>query len=163
LFLCEGSITRTIWCSKVEEGGLRVTTTLDMNVQKQAEQILNEELEKVKNLNITNGAILVTKPSTGEILAMVGSADYFAKPSGSYNDTLALRQPGSSVKPFTYALALEKGYTAATIIDDSPIAFTFAGAPSYVPVNMMVNSMAKYRYGLPLPIRLIFLRSRHCK
>jgi membrane peptidoglycan carboxypeptidase len=62
--------------SVVEEGGLRVTTTLDLDVQKEAEKILQEEITKVANLNVTNGAILVTKPATGEIVAMVGSVDY---------------------------------------------------------------------------------------
>ena len=69
------------------------------------------------------GAILVTRPSTGEILAMVGSVDYFNQPSGAFNVTTALRQPGSSIKPIMYSLALQKGYTAASILDDSPSCF----------------------------------------
>lgn len=150
VFYVKDQLQEQYGVQKVEEGGLRVTTTLDMQIQKQAETVLAEELDKVKYLNITNGAILVTRPTTGEILAMVGSSNYFAQPSGSYNDTLALRQPGSSVKPFTYALAMEKGYTAATIIDDSPIAFTYVGAPSYVPVNYD----GKFHGKVPLRIAL---------
>lgn len=121
--------------STVEEGGLMVTTTLDLDIQEEGEKILKEELEKIKNLNVTNGAILVTRPSTGEILAMVGSVDYFASPSGAFNVTTALRQPGSSIKPIMYSLALEKGYTSASIIDDSPVIFNTPGAESYKPVN----------------------------
>lgn len=121
--------------SKVETGGLNVLTTLDLNIQKECEKILKEELEKVKNLNVTNGAILVTRPSTGEILAMVGSVDYFALPSGAFNVTIGLRQPGSAIKPIMYALALQKGFTAATIIDDSPIVFKIPGSLPYAPVN----------------------------
>ena len=79
--------------------------------------------------------MIVTKPSTGEILAMVGSADYYAAPSGAFNVTTGYRQPGSSIKPVTYALALEKGYTAASIIDDVPTVFGIPGSAPYVPVN----------------------------
>jgi 1A family penicillin-binding protein len=119
----------------VEKGGLKVYTTLDITIQNQAERILKEELTKIKNLNVTNGAILVTKPSTGEILAMVGSEDYFEDPSGAFNVTTALRQPGSSIKPLMYSLAMEKGLTAASTIDDSPITYAYPGGPSYHPVN----------------------------
>lgn len=119
----------------VEEGGLNVTTTLDLTIQQEAEKILKEELAKIQNLNVSNGTILVTRPSTGEILAMVGSVDYFQAPSGAFNVTTALRQPGSSIKPIMYSLALQKGFTAATILDDSPVTYTFPGGPSYQPVN----------------------------
>ncbi|HEX7543068.1 MAG TPA: penicillin-binding transpeptidase domain-containing protein, partial [Patescibacteria group bacterium] len=119
----------------VEEGGLKVITTLDNNIQQEAEKILKEELDKISYLNVTNGAILVTRPSTGEILAMVGSVDYFAQPYGAFNVTTALRQPGSSIKPIMYSLALQKGYTAASILDDSPVVFNIAGSESYRPVN----------------------------
>lgn len=120
--------------SVVEEGGLRVTTTLDLDVQKEAEKILQEEIVKVANLNVTNGAILVTKPATGEIVAMVGSVDYFGK-DGAFNVTTGLRQPGSSIKPVMYSLALENGYTAASLIDDSPLVIANPGSEPYRPVN----------------------------
>ncbi|GAB4219912.1 MAG: hypothetical protein Fur009_8150 [Candidatus Microgenomates bacterium] len=119
----------------VEEGGLKVYTTLDLNIQEQTEKILKEELEKIKYLNVSNGAILVTRPQTGEILAMVGSVDYFLEPWGAFNVTTALRQPGSSIKPLMYSLALQKGFTASTIIDDSPTVFQSQGNPAYKPVN----------------------------
>jgi 1A family penicillin-binding protein len=119
----------------VEEGGLKVKTTLDNKIQEESEKILREELEKISYLNVTNGAVLVTRPSTGEILAMVGSVDYFDQPYGAFNVTTALRQPGSSVKPLMYSFALQKGYTAASILDDSPVVFNIAGSESYRPVN----------------------------
>ncbi|OGK62238.1 hypothetical protein A2334_02585 [Candidatus Roizmanbacteria bacterium RIFOXYB2_FULL_38_10] len=119
----------------VSEGGLNVITSLDLEIQEEAERILVEELEKIRNLNVTNGAILITKPTTGEILAMVGSADYFAAPSGAFNVTTAMRQPGSSIKPLMYSLALEKGFTAASILDDSPVSFSIPGSSAYQPVN----------------------------
>ncbi len=119
----------------VEEGGLKVITTLDNKIQEETEKILKEELDRISYLNVSNGAILVTRPVTGEILAMVGSYDYFTQPSGAFNVTTALRQPGSSIKPIMYSLALQKGYTAASILDDSPVVFNIAGSESYRPVN----------------------------
>ncbi len=135
VFYVKADLEKQYGIQQVEEGGLRVVTTLDLDIQKEAEKIIKEELEKVAYLNVTNAALLVTKPSTGEILAMVGSADYFNGQSGAYNVTTALRQPGSSIKPVTYALALEKGYTAATMLDDVPTAFSIPGGAPYVPVN----------------------------
>jgi len=84
---------------------------------------------------VGNGAILVTRPSTGEILSMVGSKDFFEGTYGAYNVTTALRQPGSSIKPITYTLALKKGMTASTIIHDNPTIFEIPGSESYRPVN----------------------------
>jgi 1A family penicillin-binding protein len=119
----------------VEEGGLRVITTLDLDIQQEVEKILKEEIENIGYLNVTNGAALVIRPSTGEILAMVGSVDYFATPSGAFNVITSLRQPGSAIKPIMYALALQKGYTAATILDDSPVVYRFGSNEIYSPVN----------------------------
>lgn len=122
--------------AQVERGGLRVTTTLDLPIQEYAQATVAAEIEEVKELNITNGAALITKPSTGEILAMVGSTDYFATPSGSYNVTTALRQPGSSIKPINYAIAMERRLiTPATMFLDVPTCFGVAGQPLYCPKN----------------------------
>ncbi|MDO9028105.1 MAG: transglycosylase domain-containing protein [Candidatus Roizmanbacteria bacterium] len=122
---------------EIEEGGLKVTTTLDLNIQEEAEKILKEELEKIKDLDVSNGAVLITRPPTGEILTMIGSVDYFATASGTFNVTTALRQPGSSIKPLNYAVGLErKLVTAATVFIDSPTCFTGGGQPqAYCPVN----------------------------
>ncbi len=119
----------------VEEGGFKVVTSLDLEIQKKAEEILNEELEKIKDLNVSNGGIIVLNPKTGEILAMVGSDNYFNEVDGAFNVTTALRQPGSTLKPMLYAMALERGLTAATVIDDSPIVFANPGGEPYIPVN----------------------------
>ncbi len=134
VFYTKDQLVKEFGEQEVEEGGLNVITSLDLNIQEKAEQILKEELDKISGLHVTNGAILVIRPSTGEILAMVGSVDYFATPSGAFNATTALRQPGSSIKPIMYSLALEKQYTAASVIDDSPIAFK-DGDATYAPVN----------------------------
>jgi len=135
VFYVKSQLEEKYGIRQVEEGGLNVITTLDLDIQEEAEKILKEELEKVKELNVSNGAILVTRPSTGEILAMVGSVDYFASPSGAFNVTTALRQPGSSIKPIMYSLALEKEYTAASIINDTAIIFNIPGSTPYRPVN----------------------------
>lgn len=120
----------------IEQGGLDVTTSLDLSVQQMTQQIVSEEIAKIQYLHITNGAALVTKPQTGEILAMVGSADYFdLAHDGNVNVTLSPRQPGSSIKPVNYSLAFSKGFTPASIIDDTPITYSVPGQPSYTPIN----------------------------
>lgn len=120
---------------RVEQGGLRVVTSLDLSLQQDAEKILNEELDKIRGLNVSNGAVLITSPGTGEILAMVGSRNYYEQPYGAFNVTTARRQPGSSIKPLLYSLALETLYTPATILDDSPVQFQLSGGQVYRPVN----------------------------
>ena len=120
----------------VEMGGLDVTTSLDLTVQDMAQKIVADETAKIKYLHIGNGAALVTAPATGEILAMVGSRDYFdLLNDGNVNVTLASRQPGSSIKPVNYAVAFSRNFTPASVIDDSPITYRFPGQPSYSPVN----------------------------
>jgi len=120
----------------VETGGLEVTTTLDIRIQNLAEQVVKEEIEKLRGLNVNNGAALVFDTQSGEILAMVGSKDYFdTQNDGNVNVTLRLRQPGSSIKVINYAYALANGFTPASIIDDSPVIFKVPGLPPYQPQN----------------------------
>jgi len=112
--------------------GLRVYTTLDLNLQEMAQQIVKEGVEKLKDKNVTNGALVAIKPQTGEILVMVGSADFYnEKISGQVNMALAPRQPGSAIKPVTYLAAFEKGWTPATVIWDVPVQFP----DGYKPTN----------------------------
>ncbi|WKZ25432.1 MAG: PBP1A family penicillin-binding protein [bacterium] len=121
----------------VEQGGLRVTTTLDLELQEFAQMAVATEVAKLKNQKVGNGAAIVTHPSTGEILAMVGSKDYFAEDEdGKVNVTLANRQPGSSIKPLNYALAISrKKITLATTFADTPSCFAVAGQSLYCPKN----------------------------
>ncbi len=121
----------------VEQGGLRVYTTLDLDVQNFAQQAIASEVAKLKKQKVGNGSAIVTRPKTGEILAMVGSKDYFATDEdGKVNVTLAKRQPGSSIKPLNYALALkDKKITAATAFADIPNCFSVLGQPPYCPKN----------------------------
>lgn len=122
--------------SIASHGGLKVTTTLDLDLQEKAQTIVRENIDELKVYSVSNGAALVTKPSSGEILAMVGSKDFFDQSiDGNVNVTVASRQPGSSIKPVNYATALErKLITPATVIMDVPT--TFSGGPApYRPVN----------------------------
>src|SRR5207247_2076286 len=108
----------------VARGGLKITTTLDLDLQQYAEATVAAEVAKLTRYQVSNGAALITKPATGEILTMVGSINYFATPSGSFNVTTALRQPGSSIKPINYALGIEsKKVTPATMFLDEPTCF----------------------------------------
>jgi len=121
----------------VEEGGLKITTTLDYPTHASAEAILKDEIKQVKRLRIGNGAALITRPPTGEILAMIGSYDFFSSPSGSFNVTLASRQPGSSIKPINYAIGIDRKLVSpGTVFLDAPSCFIVAGQPKpYCPVN----------------------------
>ncbi|MFZ5933221.1 MAG: transglycosylase domain-containing protein [Patescibacteria group bacterium] len=122
----------------VEQGGLRVTTTLDLDLQEFAQDAVATEVAKLKKQKVGNGAAIVTHPATGEILAMVGSKDYFAQDEdGKFNVvTSGKRQPGSSIKPLNYALAVrDKKITAATALADVPTCFQVFGQPFYCPTN----------------------------
>lgn len=121
----------------VEQGGLIVTTSLDSNIQEGAEKIVQTEISKLKSAQVTNGAALVTRPATGEILAMVGSHDFNDREKGgNVNVTLAQRQPGSAIKPLNYALGLlTHRITPATPLIDIPTCFSVPGQPLYCPVN----------------------------
>ena len=120
----------------VEQGGLRVVTSLDLPLQEEIEAIVKNEVLKLSSLRVGNGSVVVTNPKTGEILAMVGSKEYFnIEEEGNVNITLSLQQPGSSIKVVTYASALQNGFTAASILDDSPVVYKIPGQPSYAPVN----------------------------
>lgn len=120
----------------VLKGGLTVKTTLDINIQNLAEKVAREEIVKLKNLNVGNSGVVVLDPKNGEILAMVGSINYFdTEKGGNVNVTTRLRQPGSSIKLINYALGLSNGLTLSSIVDDSPITFNISGQKPYSPKN----------------------------
>lgn len=121
---------------KLEQGGMKIVTSLDFNIQKLTKDIVSEEIEKLKKLNATNAAVIVMNPKTGEILAMVGSHNFFdTVGGGNVNVTTRLRQPGSSIKIVNYAYALSHSFTAATIIPDIPATFLIEGQEPYTPKN----------------------------
>jgi penicillin-binding protein 1C len=122
----------TLYGSRALTSGLKVITTLDVDLQVKAESIVNKyALENVKKFNASNAALVAIEPSTGQILSMVGSRDFFDTAiDGQYNAALSLRQPGSTMKPFIYSLALERGYTRDTVVFDTPTQFSTACRPS---------------------------------
>ncbi len=121
----------------VEQGGLRVTTTLDLDLQEFAQIAVATEVAKLKRYQVGNGASLVTRPKSGEILAMVGSKDFFAEDEdGKVNVVFSQRQPGSSIKPLNYALAIrDKKITPSTPLADVPSCFSVFGQPPFCPRN----------------------------
>jgi 1A family penicillin-binding protein len=110
----------------LDAGGWKVTTTLDVDLETHAEQIVNQQaLANVSKYNATNMALVAIDPTNGQILSMVGSRDYFdTQIPGAYNDAVADRQPGSTFKPFVYAEAFTKGYTPDTVLFDVPTQFS---------------------------------------
>lgn len=133
----------------VEQGGLKVTTTLDNKLQEDTQKIVRDEMDKLGSTKVGNGAAVVMDPRNGQILAMVGSKNYFgdSEPANcvegdscvfepNVNVALGRRQPGSATKPITYAVGMQKGYTANTTIMDVQTEFPGgAGLPVYKPVN----------------------------
>ena len=126
----------------IYRSGFTVTTTLDPGLQDLAQQMVSNQIASLADLHVTNGALVGIRPSTGEILTMVGSADFYnASISGQVNmSTSPTRQPGSSIKPITYLAAFEKGWTPSTLIWDVPSEFPPSGniddpREPYIPVN----------------------------
>lgn len=102
--------------------GLTVTTTIDLDMEKKAESIINYQLEKLAQKNVTDASLLASDVTTGQVLAWVGSADYYNDAiDGQVDIITSLRQPGSALKPFLYLLALESGATLSDIIPDLPL------------------------------------------
>ncbi len=125
----------------IYRSGFTVYTTLDPGLQDAAQQIIKDQVAQLVDYRATDGALVAIRPSTGEILAMVGSADFYNEAiAGQVNMAINPRQPGSSIKPVTYLAAFEKGWTPATLIWDVPSEFSPSGqpddpSPKYVPVN----------------------------
>jgi 1A family penicillin-binding protein len=121
----------------IEKGGLKVYTTLDWEKQKIAEQVVWDGAEKnTKNYNASNASLVAMDPKSGQILAMVGSKDYFDKAiDGQVNVAIRERQPGSSFKPYVYLTAFKKGYTPETILWDVNTNFETGTEKEYNPKN----------------------------
>lgn len=129
----------------IAERGLRIITTLDWDLQKEAERIVAEYGEiNVTKFNADNAGLVATDPKNGDLLVMVGSRDYFSDViDGNFNITLSPRQPGSSIKPFIYATAFSKGFLPDTIVYDVKTQFSplcppdspSSESPCYAPNN----------------------------
>ncbi|MEK7556901.1 MAG: PBP1A family penicillin-binding protein [Patescibacteria group bacterium] len=108
----------------VEQGGLKVTTTLDMRLQTIAEETLKTHQDRLKKLGASNAAMVALDPKSGDVLSMVGSIDYFNEEiDGNVNVAVRHRSPGSSIKPFVYAAAFQRGYTPDTVLVDAETDF----------------------------------------
>jgi membrane peptidoglycan carboxypeptidase len=122
----------------VYRGGLSVRTSLDYDLQLEAERIVSQHLERIAPYQANNGALVAMTPGTGEILAMVGSNDYWDDAiAGQFNVAASERQPGSAFMPIVYASAFEKGWNPGTVILDYRSRYQTPGAPNpeYVPEN----------------------------
>ncbi len=172
---------------QIYRGGLKVYTTLDLDLQAQAECVARAQVRRLsgedpevvqqeaiangceaarylyplpardvgKDHHVSNAAVVVLRPSTGETLAMVGSLDYWDETiDGKFNVAVdGQRQPGSSFKPFTYVTLLSQGYSAATLFWDVRQAFDQPGRPPYTPENY------DRKYHGPQRLRLALARS----
>ncbi|HON10811.1 MAG TPA: transglycosylase domain-containing protein, partial [Chitinispirillaceae bacterium] len=113
----------------------KIKTTLDLDLQIYLEKLVSDHVASLKREGLTNAAVLVLDNNDGGILAMAGSADYWSEPSGSVNGTISLRQPGSTLKPFTYALAFENGKTPACIVADIETEYIGSKGELFSPKN----------------------------
>jgi len=166
----------------MKERGLKVYTSLDWGLQKEAETIVKEGVQKNKVYNANNGALVVIDPKTGGILTMVGSADWFGNsyPENCISGVNCLfdprfnvatgtkqnpgRQPGSSFKPFVYATAFAAGYTDKTLVSDEETDFGFWGDKEYIPQDYdgkfrgIVNLRQSLAQSLNVPsIKVLYL------
>jgi penicillin-binding protein 1C len=132
---------------RLERDGLKIYTTLDWEMQSRAEEIVRERVADYQIFRIYNGSLVAIDPQSGAILAMVGSKNYFDEsyPEGCQENCLfqsqfnvatsGARHPGSALKPFIYAVALQKGATPEDIIEDEPTNFGLWGGSYYIPQN----------------------------
>ncbi len=144
-----GMLEQELGLARLEQGGLNIYTTLDLDLNETARDVARYRLERLAacdgqvqdcppgGSNVRNAALVAVDPHTGEILAMLGSPDYFStRIDGAVNGTTALRQPGSSIKPLTYAAAFAGGkLTPATMMLDLRTSFVTREGASYVPLN----------------------------
>ncbi|HTX89711.1 MAG TPA: transglycosylase domain-containing protein [Anaerolineales bacterium] len=144
----------------IYRSGFTVYTTLDPDLEDFAQQAVTTQVAALAPKHVTDGALVAIKPSTGEILAMVGSPDFYNEANaGQINMAVSpTRQPGSSIKPFTYLAAFEKGWTPATLIWDVPTEFPPSGLPNdpnpkYVPTNF------DHKFHGPLTVRVALANS----
>lgn len=151
----------------VSNGGLKVITTLDWELQQVAEKTIKENsLKNEKDYNASNSGLVAIDPKTGQILSMVGSRDYFDKTiDGMFNITTAGRQPGSSFKPIVYARGFEKGFNPETVVFDIPTQFGTSSQCSALSTNSTPPCYAPQDYDGkwlgPINLRVALAQSRN--
>jgi penicillin-binding protein 1C len=126
-----------------------LATTLDLDLNRFVEGAVRERLARLREKSVHDGAVVVLDNRTGDVLALVGSGNYFAPGTGQVNGALARRSAGSTFKPFTYLLALEQGATPATVVADVPTVFD-TSTGSYSPENYSQRCSGPMRYRLAL-------------
>lgn len=144
----------------IYRSGFSVYTTLDPALQDAAQAAVTTQVAALTDRHVTDGALVAIQPATGEILAMVGSPDFYNETNaGQINMAVSpTRQPGSSIKPFTYLAAFEKGWNPATLLWDVPSEFPPSGLPDdpnppYIPTNFDM------KYHGPLTVRMALANS----
>jgi 1A family penicillin-binding protein len=132
-----GELQRKYGDILASRGGLKVFTTIDLTWQAEAQRIAAEGIEGLRRQRASNAGLVAVNARTGEVLAMVGSIDYTDPNSGEFNVATALRQPGSSIKPITYATAFQRGdFHPGSIVPDLPVRYeSDGGYPPYIPRN----------------------------
>jgi penicillin-binding protein 1C len=114
-------------------------TTIDFQLQEHIETIIGQRIAVLRGKNVGHAAVVVLQNATGEVLALAGSRDFRAADDGQLNGAWEPRSPGSALKPFTYLLALERGFTPASLIADLPVEFT-TSTGTYKPENYALRS-----------------------
>ncbi len=151
-----GDLEARLGAELVYRGGLSVRTTLDLALQEEAERALSSHLQTLDAFDANNGAVVAMLPGTSEIVAMVGSSDYFDDSiSGQFNVATSERQPGSAFMPVVYASAFEQGWSPAQVILDYPVQYSTPGAPS----PMFVPQNTTHRHYGPVSAREALARS----
>ncbi|MES2471038.1 MAG: transglycosylase domain-containing protein [Patescibacteria group bacterium] len=151
----------------VENDGLKVVTSLDVEMQEKAEKVITNFSKTLQdNFGASNTALVAVDPRNGDLLTMVGSRDYFDKKiEGNYNVATAMRQPGSAFKPFVYATAFNKGYTSETILFDVKTEFSSECNPDSTPKRAGAKCYSPNNYDDifegPITIRRALAQSRN--
>jgi membrane peptidoglycan carboxypeptidase len=153
VFQVKQALAQYYGANEVDQGGLKVYTTLDMNKQTIAEEEVRKGVDSVRGFGATNGAMVVEDPKTGEVLAEVGSKDFNDDAiSGKVNVATAQRQPGSSFKPFVYLTALKEGKAANTVLHDKPTTFYNTFTPHNYDGSYHGNVTLRYAIGNSLNV-----------
>lgn len=135
VFYVLNQLTEKYGAERVEQGGLTVKTSLDITKQEAAEQAVTAQIASLAGNHVTNGGLISLDPTTGDILAMVGSINYYEPTFGSVNVTLSALQPGSSIKPIAYSAAFARGWNGATVVQDRPLNIKMTDGTVYSPQN----------------------------
>lgn len=158
VFFVKNELAKYYGDDEVDSGGLKVYTTLDLKKQEALEEEVRQGVASVGRYNASNGAAVAMDPKNGEVLAMVGSADFNNEAiDGKVNVATSDRQPGSSFKPFVYLAALEQGMPANTVLHDKPTTFYNTFKPENYDSRYRGNVTMRYALGSSLNVPAVEL------